>query len=101
MRKRYLSASKSSNCFSRVGGGEHTDRARALHHDSLGAALRRAIAGGRLLGHDVIDRGRRTTRFEVARQLGDDVPAARRRGLAESLGDQNVDLGFGWPIGDE
>ena len=56
---------------------------------------------GRLFRHDITGRCGRTTGLELARQLRNDVPSPRRRGLAESLGEQNVDLGFGWPNGDE
>jgi hypothetical protein len=35
------------------------------------------------------------------RELSDDVPLTRRRRLGESIGEQKIDVGFGWPNGDE
>jgi hypothetical protein len=62
---------------------------------------RAPVIVGRRLRHDMTAHRHLTARFELARQLRNDVPSPRRRRLRERLRDQNVDLGFGWPNGDD
>jgi hypothetical protein len=40
-------------------------------------------------------------RLKLPRELSNNVPSTGRRRLAKSLGEENFDVGFGWPNRDE
>jgi hypothetical protein len=41
------------------------------------------------------------TSFQLPRKLGDNVPLTRIGSLPESLGEEDFDVGFGWPRRDD